>query len=727
MVNKIKDKIIKISDNILNILLEFREQNPDFTFSLRQRDSVRSKDKRLENGFWFQGSNYIYVPLFKKGDNARKLKTLGFVIGFSKDGENHNNYIEISFKVGSNDNEKAFHKELADYFNIELDKNNVGYYRFPSNDYENNINFYLNDFRIKALELLDKYSSKSQFVITEDQFKKALIKIITIRENLKSSSSQEKMNVIEPDIIQRNNIKLPLNHILYGPPGTGKTHKLLNEYYSHFEVQNKTITKEEFEFEIITKLSWWQVFALILLENKSSTVPDIKKHRFVDYKLQVSNTKSLSQTVWGQLSAHTIEDSATVQYNKRTEPLIFNKSTSSVWEIVNEKKELIDELLELSQKIRDYKGKVVTSKNYKFITFHQSFSYEDFIEGIKPTLDKELSEDSTEVSYVLKKGTFYQCCDEAAKLAGFLNLKDSIENYTKEERVAKFENASPYGLFIDEINRGNISQIFGELITVIEDTKRLGKDEVIVELPYSKDKFGVPSNLYIIGTMNTADRSIEALDTALRRRFCFEEMTSKENLLSPSAMYCRLLWKYEKVGWDDPEFVENESNLFNLLRVSEQWHSEKVEIWDKMTKAEDKNLDDYFSEFSITGINLQSLLEKINERIEILLNRDHKIGHSYFIDVNCIDDLRSVFKNSIVPLLQEYFYGDYEKIGWILGEGFFVERKMDKNGVFTKFFKQPKPEFELEYKLADLDEIKIEIAVQKLLGTYKETTSTIEN
>src|SRR5690606_10145846 len=98
------------------------------------------------------------------------------------------------------------------------------------------------------------------------------------------------------------------------------------------------------------------------------------------------------------------------------------------------------------------------SKNYKFITFHQSFSYEDFIEGIKPTLDKELSEDSTEVSYVLKKGTFYQCCDEAAKLAGFLNLKDSIENYTKEERLAKFENAAPYGLFIDEINRGNISQ-----------------------------------------------------------------------------------------------------------------------------------------------------------------------------------------------------------------------------------------------------------------------------
>ena len=279
--------------------------------------------------------------------------------------------------------------------------------------------------------------------------------------------------------------------------------------------------------------------------------------------------------------------------------------------------------------MRDYNEVVITSKNYKFITFHQSFSYEDFIEGIKPTLDKELSEDSTEVSYVLKKGTFYQCCDEAAKLAGFLNLKDSIENYTKEERLAKFENAAPYGLFIDEINRGNISQIFGELITIIEDTKRLGKDEVIVELPYSKDKFGVPSNLYIIGTMNTADRSIESLDTALRRRFCFEEMMPDLKVLN-----------------------------------------EKV----------------------IEGIVLQDLLETINKRVEILLDRDHTIGHSYFITLKTEQDLRNTFKNNIIPLLQEYFYGDYEKIGMILGEMFFdVPEKYNKD-IFANFPSQNYPE-----------------------------------
>lgn len=653
MANKIEDKIIKISDQVLNILLEFRKKNPDFTFSLRQRDSPQSKDKRLEKGFWFQGSNYIYVPLFKKGDNARKLKTLGFVVGFSKDGENHSNYIEISFKVGSNEKEKAFHKELADFYNIELNKDNVGYYKFPSNDYKNNIDFYLNDFRNKALELLKKYSIKDQFIISEDQFEKALNKITIIRES-KTSSNKENNNLLQQDIIQNNDMKLPLNQILYGPPGTGKTHKLLNEYYIYFEVQNKTVSKKEFEFDIINQLSWWQVFALVLLENKNATVPDIKKHRFVDYKLQVSNTKSLSQTVWGQLSAHTIEDSDTVQYGKRIEPLIFNKSAGSVWEIVEDKKELIDELLELSQKIQDYREVIITSKNYKFITFHQSFSYEDFIEGIKPILNKELSDESSEVSYAVEKGIFYECCNEAAKLAGFLSLKDSIENYSKEERVSKYKNASPYGLFIDEINRGNISQIFGELITLIEDTKRLGRDEVIVELPYSKSKFSVPPNLHIIGTMNTADRSTEAIDTALRRRFTFEEMLPKPFLL------------------------------------------------------EDKN---------IGTVNLEEVLTIINKRIEVLLDRDHTIGHSYFINVKNENDLRNTFKNNIIPLLQEYFYGDYEKIGMVLGMEFFEEFEKFDNSLFAKFQTENYPQGGRFFRLKTItQDFEINKAIETLMN-----------
>ncbi|RYE59443.1 MAG: hypothetical protein EOP48_00835 [Sphingobacteriales bacterium] len=169
-----------------------------------------------------------------------------------------------------------------------------------------------------------------------------------------------------------------------------------------------------------------------------------------------------------------------------------------------------------------------------------------------------------------------------------------------------------YVLIIDEINRGNVSQIFGELITLIEDDKREGKPESISAiLPYSKQVFTVPDNLYIVGTMNTADKSVEALDAALRRRFSFEEMMPDYGVL-------------EKDGKD----------------------------------------------LVIEGINIKTLLKRINERINYLLDGDHQIGHSYFCNVSSADNLKLAFKNKIIPLLREYFYNDHEKILWILGSGF---------------------------------------------------------
>lgn len=166
-----------------------------------------------------------------------------------------------------------------------------------------------------------------------------------------------------------------------------------------------------------------------------------------------------------------------------------------------------------------------------------------------------------------------------------------------------------YVLIIDEINRGNVSQIFGELITLIEPDKRAGMPEALeVTLPYSKEKFSVPANLHIIGTMNTADRSVEALDTALRRRFSFCEM-------SPD---------------------------YSLLNGHE-----------------------------VQGIDLGALLKTINQRIEGLLDKDHAIGHSYFLKVikgECT--LRDVFFDEIIPLLQEYFYGNFGRIELVLGRGF---------------------------------------------------------
>ena len=235
------------------------------------------------------------------------------------------------------------------------------------------------------------------------------------------------------------------------------------------------------------------------------------------------------------------------------------------------------------KKILEKYNKLKDAGQIAFTTFHQSYGYEEFIEGIKPKMD------SKNIEYEIAGGVFKNFCDKAKK--------DIKKNFV---------------FVIDEINRGNISKIFGELITLIEENKRLENDEeVTVNLPYSNKPFGVPKNVYILGTMNTADRSIAMIDTALRRRFHFFEMMPKPEILNPT---------------DD-------------------------------------------------GVNLPKLLETINRRIEYLYDREHTIGHAYFCGVKNILQLAEVFRNKIIPLLQEYFFEDYEKICLVLYGGGFIKRE----------------------------------------------------
>ena len=189
--------------------------------------------------------------------------------------------------------------------------------------------------------------------------------------------------------------------------------------------------------------------------------------------------------------------------------------------------------------------------------------------------------------------------------------------------VRRKKSTTPYVLIIDEINRGNIASIFGELITLIEDSKRLGRlNALTAKLPYSHEEFGVPDNLYIIGTMNTADRSVEALDSALRRRFVFEEMMPDSE--------CVPDWK-ENVGDEDHEI----------------------------------------------SIELRDIFDKINARLCVLKDRDHQIGHSYFMNIKDDDNkwekLKDVFYRQIIPLLQEFFFNRYDLIVKVIGKGFVLQ------------------------------------------------------
>ncbi len=413
-------------------------------------------------------------------------------------------------------------------------------------------------------------------------------------------------------------ISMELNTILYGPPGTGKTYKLLS-LQKEF-TQSKTVqTKEEFLNAAIKELTWWETVTASLMELKKATVPELEKHEFLQIKAKQSGTSHVKQLLWGSLQAHTDPKYPNVQTANRIEPYIFEKLEGSVWTVHAEEVEKnIPEIINFLNNVKHFRSEQkIDVKNYQMVTFHQSFSYEDFVEGIKPVISEE---NVNGLQYEIKIGIFYNACYDAVRLAGYNNLTECIDD-DPESRKLKFENAPPCAIFIDEINRANVSSVFGELITLIEDDKRLGKEHEIIDiiLPYSKTKFGVPANLYIIGTMNTADRSVEALDTALRRRFSFENIQPEPGLLNTTT----------------------------------------------------------------DGIELAQLLTTINNRLECLLTKDHAIGHAWFMNVYNLNDLKAAFKNKILPLLQEYFYNDYAKIGLVLGKNF-VEAKKE-NHKFADF------------------------------------------
>lgn len=376
----------------------------------------------------------------------------------------------------------------------------------------------------------------------------------------------------------------PLNQILYGPPGTGKTYHTINEAIrivnKDFDLdQNRDIVKAEYD-----RLT------------KAGQIVFTTFHQSMTYEDFVEGIKPQTPDTPGEAISYTIESGIFKQLCNTARTTKENNFDDSYSMLLAALETMPNGMLEIERR----------SKNETKTTFSISANSNGNLNlhtGVEKKKQGTLTKEKFN-NYMMGvqefqwwKGYFYGVIDYMKK---HHNLKDATDTTPKK-----------YVLIIDEINRGNVSAIFGELITLIEESKRLGNEEALeVKLPYSKEILGVPANLYIIGTMNTADRSIEALDTALRRRFSFSEMPP------------------------NPELVNRQ--LF---------------------------IDNY-------DLNLKELLVTINNRVLLLLDKDHLIGHSFFMQVNNPDQLRQAFAWQIIPLLQEYFYGDYGKIALVLGEGF---------------------------------------------------------
>lgn len=362
------------------------------------------------------------------------------------------------------------------------------------------------------------------------------------------------------------------NIIYYGPPGTGKTYLLQSMMSDYIDY---TIPDERIRNTYISNTQEWILITLIMLQNHG-------KMRVTDIQAKIDSLKLRKKINAGAvLEEHSMNTSSIGV--KRTQPRIFSEFGGNKWYVNRIRIQQY-----MPSFFEHYLGDLDVDQRYAFVTFHQSFSYEDFIEGIRP----EYIEETNSIDYSPKPGIFKELCAKASK-------------HPEKE----------YAIFIDEINRGNISEILGELISLIEIDKRQGMaNELSVTLPYSKEAFVVPSNLNIFGTMNSADRSIGTIDIALRRRFKFVAMMPD----------CKVLIDELKMAGLNPNNVD--------------------------------------------GIDIVKLFNTMNGRIELLLDRNHLIGQAVFMSARSGEDVILIIRDKVVPLMEEYFFNDLQKVQMIFND-----------------------------------------------------------
>ncbi|HFP7467777.1 TPA: AAA family ATPase [Campylobacter jejuni] len=446
-----------------------------------------------------------------------------------------------------------------------------------------------------------------------------LNEIQDININTLESKSLEVENNVQQISSKMENKNMPLNQILYGSPGTGKTYHTIDKALEILgkNLESRDDKKAKFDEYVkkgqIVFTTFHQSYGYEeFVEGIKPRIDSKENSKEIEYKIKDGIFKELCEKALDNYENSILNAD---ELNKKIE--------------LKEKVEnFLNWLLETNEPIGKTKGGnffVVEIDNKTIVIYSEGVERFDGIFNLNLSIFMELlkcKDEFNNATEMFKKVFNRDYADRTHTY--YFNLVKKFKAYEEKQLAAKIENnknndnsLKPYIIIIDEINRGNLSKIFGELITLIEPSKRIGeKEELKVTLPYSGEKFGVPKNVYIIGTMNTADRSITSLDTALRRRFEFVEMMPDVSKLS---MDCE-------------------------------------------------------------GINLQELLKAINTRIEYLLDREKTIGHAFFVSVENLEDLKKVFQNKIIPLLQEYFYNDYALINAVLNDNdmIFEDKKDDK-------------------------------------------------
>lgn len=733
----------KVKNMTLEEYTNIKKDNPnrdDFTFWI---------ESKLDNLGSIWGGSAFKFGIYRRNDESQKESSSGRLYS--------QNYAWIA-KYGNNENE-AFNnikEKIIQIIQASQDNNLKTIEKIDFGDaIKWKIAFHYQD--VKNIKIVNIFSKNVLDLISLNEFKEKL-KIYQIHKKLLENKNLSLVKMIE-------NIAIPLWN-KYGMDSQNyidKMKNLFSEYLNKKKLDKNTINKYIQVIENISKEFLKENLYSCDLFSFDQNINKLNKNE--EFKLKNSNGHNMYSSALNYYKAFLIDyyeqdifitervqsEESNMKIIPLNQILYGSPGTGKTYHTIDKALEIISKEKKIqipSEDDRINRKKIfdeyVKNGQIVFTTFHQSYGYEEFVEGIKPIIDND--ENSQEVKYDVKDGIFKELCDKSLKnyilsmqneneidldklifeFANYinqdflnkgnefplenkvsikkilLNFKDEYRSFSlggsikspqsltidiikrdylnfKNKKILSFKDIKPkydsqsdyhgnaiyyfmfynklkefeniqnekfkikkeilksYIIIIDEINRGNVSKIFGELITLIEPSKRIGeKEELKVTLPYSGKEFGVPKNVYIIGTMNTADRSITSLDTALRRRFEFIEMMPDVSKLS----------------------------------------------------------------IDCEGINLQELLKAINTRIEYLLDREKTIGHAFFISVENLESLKKVFKNRIIPLLQEYFYNDYALIDAVLNKNGMLEISVENKDYLknmTEFIESDK----IVYKFSD--------------------------